>query len=167
MGRKHTSWVYQLIRLDPESKQRYCTICPADSGALKCGLNEKKRPNTSNLKYHLMKHHEDVAKDVKQRHLEEVNLATAMKKRHLGDVTHRQATLKEHLARRYKWHVTDSKAQLTNEILTDFIVGSNQSIVILENPSFVKLIDHLKPLYWTKIENIIDVLKPLEHVRQM
>ena len=146
MVRKHTSWVYQLIRLDPESKQRYCTICPADSGALKCGNNDKGRPNTSNLEYHLMKHHEDIARDTKQRHMEEVRLSTTMKKRHLGDVTHRQATIKEHLARHHKWQVNDSKAQLTNEILTDFIVGSNQPINILENPFFVRLMDHLKPL---------------------
>ena len=112
MGRKHTSWVYQLIRLDPESKQRYCTLCPAESGSLKCGNNEKNRANTTNLEYHLMKHHEDIAKDVKQRHKEEVSRSTAMKKRHLGAKEAIRVTVDENL-----WQAKRSRTKTASVIL--------------------------------------------------
>ena len=54
------SWVYDLIIIDKEDKsKKICTLCPEDSKPIKC--SNKHKSNTTNLQYHLMKHHYEEA----------------------------------------------------------------------------------------------------------
>ena len=63
------SWVYDLIIIDKDDKSlKYCTLCGDDSKPIKCGSKEK--CNTTNLSYHLLKHHWHEAMEVKNKYLE-------------------------------------------------------------------------------------------------
>ena len=78
------SWVYDLILIDKDDRtKKYCTLCPEDSKPIKCG--NKNKSNTTNLSYHLLKHHLEEATDVRNKHMQENKLKIDKRKLDMGE----------------------------------------------------------------------------------
>ena len=75
--------MYELIKVGPD-KSKICTLCP-DGKKIKCGSNRS--PNTSNLEYHLMRWHREIAISVLTKHKESkrISLRKKLRQRYLKD----------------------------------------------------------------------------------
>ena len=90
------SWVFDLIIIDKEDKSnKFCTLCPEDSKPIKCG--NKHKSNTTNLQYHLMKHHYEEATEIRNKFIQENKLKKEKRQLDMGDVNYRKSTIKETL----------------------------------------------------------------------
>ena len=125
------SWVYDLILIDKDDRtKKYCTLCPEDSKPIKCG--NKNKSNTTNLSYHLLKHHLEEATDVRNKHMQENKLKIDKRKLDMGEIHYRQSTIKETLNKKEKWNVNDSRAMPYHDAVVQYIIGENKPINTVE-----------------------------------
>lgn len=142
MASKRRSIICEFFSLCEDSKFAQCESC---GETVDRGGKSTKSYTPTNLVNHLKKHHKEEFEKYAKKKEENIEKQKSMKND--TQPTLKQLTLKQSADRVRIWDINDSRAQLVHRRVMEMIAVDTQSILIVEDVGFTRLLNTLESRY--------------------